>query len=1059
MLSGCLLVGALWCGTIASALEIEAESGLPAAGRAKVAARDGASGGKAVTLSGPVGTQQRPNPADPADLAIPFEIDRDGAYELILRIYAPDGGSDSVYWTVDDRPVGDRHAAAGPDAAELSLGVLKLEKGRHQLKFWTREPRFTIDKVTIKNAPPPPASPVVLQAEAAALNTARAEVAGQDGFAGGKGVRLKSGVKAVSGSAAAEADLTFDVQLEPGRYLIRTIAATDETGSALMAKAKGKAESLRIEVGVDDRIKHELCVVSPWQNQKSAGQTLGKFEFNGKKQQLKFWLPEHTLLDQITISPYRPPAVPPAAANYRPKLTPTAERPRLLVPARLLPQIRKNLGVGENRAVWEALQKDAARPVKVKLEPNGTAHYDNALEVAIRHKAFVCLMTGDKKAGREALALADEYLACVEFGNMLDITREIGRAIYSAALAYDWCYDLMTPEIKTRLRLNMMRLAEDMEIGWPPFLQTIVNGHGNEHQVSRDLFSMAVAIYDEDPIPYRLCAYRLLEELAPMHAYEYGSGRHNQGMSYGMSRFVCDMIAVNNVKRTLDFDLFGETVKKVPYSWIYMRLPNGEMMRDGDDFVAYQQIGRYWGNVELMFWCYTYAADPILKAEFERQGGEGFKRNQGMLFLLFNDPELKPQPDRGGLPLTCYMPEPYPAMVARTGWDFGNEALDAIVYLTGGGLNSANHQHLNAGDFQIYYRGLLAADLGTYKFYGTPYDMNFNKKSVAHNVLLVRDPADPNDDGSQVYHASSPDRMDKLESTRNGRILAHDFGPAKDLPLYSYLKSELAPAYPKGKLTTYTRSVVVFNHGRPDRPLTVVVYDRAVAATAKFKKYFQLNSLTTPETLSPSRFAVASPDGTSRLTADTLLPAAAELERTILTGKDATNVFGKQYTPPMDFMAETNGSRTMISPKTPRAEDRLLHVLQVTAAATAAATPVFEELPGGAGLLRLPGSILLFSLNGEPLALPLTFTVKEPDTRVLVADLAPETTGAVRLNRQALGGLPPVAPEAGTLFFVAPKAGSCEIIKEAVATKLPRYDELKAPRIKPRQLDFTAPGQ
>ena len=52
---------------------------------------------------------------------------------------------------------------------------------------------------------------------------------------------------------------------------------------------------------------------------------------------------------------------------------------------------------------------------------------------------------------------------------------------------------------------------------------------------------MAIAIYDEDPEPYRLCAWRIFEEMVPAHNYEYRSGRHTQGSCYGTYRLSWDM--------------------------------------------------------------------------------------------------------------------------------------------------------------------------------------------------------------------------------------------------------------------------------------------------------------------------------------------------------------------------------------------------------------------------------------------------------------------------------------------------------------------------------------
>lgn len=52
----------------------------------------------------------------------------------------------------------------------------------------------------------------------------------------------------------------------------------------------------------------------------------------------------------------------------------------------------------------------------------------------------------------------------------------------------------------------------------------------------------------------------------------------------------------------------------------------------------------------------------------------------------------------------------------------------------------ANHHHLDAGHFQLYYKGILANDSGRYQGYGTDQDMAYNKRSIAHNTITVYDP-------------------------------------------------------------------------------------------------------------------------------------------------------------------------------------------------------------------------------------------------------------------------------------------------------------------------------
>ena len=92
---------------------------------------------------------------------------------------------------------------------------------------------------------------VVIQAEAAGINPARADVVRQDSFTGMKGVSLKAGLATNVGSIGAEPDLCFKVRApKAGRYVIRTHAATDAKGREAMRQAKSKHESLHLMIAV-----------------------------------------------------------------------------------------------------------------------------------------------------------------------------------------------------------------------------------------------------------------------------------------------------------------------------------------------------------------------------------------------------------------------------------------------------------------------------------------------------------------------------------------------------------------------------------------------------------------------------------------------------------------------------------------------------------------------------------------------------------------------------------------------------------------------------------------
>src|SRR5690606_14063040 len=102
----------------------------------------------------------------------------------------------------------------------------------------------------------------------------------------------------------------------------------------------------------------------------------------------------------------------------------------------------------------------------------------------------------------------------------------------------------------------------------------------------------------------------------------------------------------------------------------------------------------YWKYPQTMLLMYAYADDPVLKADFYRQGA---LPGNPVLFLLLNDPELKPEESLDSLPLTFDFGPILGSMVARTGWDISLESNDVVAEIKGGGYLFGNHQHSDAG--------------------------------------------------------------------------------------------------------------------------------------------------------------------------------------------------------------------------------------------------------------------------------------------------------------------------------------------------------------------------
>ncbi|HQL88394.1 MAG TPA: discoidin domain-containing protein [Lentisphaeria bacterium] len=918
-------------------------------------------------------------------------------------------------------------------------------------------PFFALSSIAMLSAQPvliPAGKSLTLEAEKAVLSSERAVITAIPGVKSGQGVTLAPGVEEKNGlDQESPPDLIFVIKAErPDRFYLRTNADVDEYGQELMSKARSKFQSMFLKLQIDDQRPTRRVVYVPWALPKLSRQVLGKFMLNGEAQQLKIWLPRGVRLDTVDVITYSPTPVPEVAAAYQPPVVPPKVHPRLWVTPDTLPQIKANLAHPEHAAAWEKVRKQALAPFAFTFEPDRELPYNTRLEGAASIKAFYYLMTGDRQIGREAVQLLLDYLPRVEYGNLLDITREIGAAIYATAKVYDWCYDIISEPERQVLYQNLMRLADDMECGWPPFKQTIVNGHGNEMQVNRDLLSLSIAVYDEDPLPYQYCAWKVLEELVPMRRFEYDSPRHNQGISYAAFRFGCEMHAAWLFKRMLGQEVFHPNIKNVPLYWLYMRLPDGSMIRDGDCGA----FSGYWKAPQTFLLCYAYSGSQLVKGEFLRQGG---LPGNPVLFLLVNDPAIEPDYDLWQLPLTIDFGPILGGMVARTGWNSGLAAGDVVAEIKGGGYHFGNHQHADAGAFQIYCRGMLAAKLSQYGFYGTPFDMNFSKRSIAQSIMLAVDPeekflrTEANDGGVRFVqaHPRTPEQARTDPMFNNGKVVACSFGPSKQRPLFSYYAANLVGAY-SAKISDYQRQFCFLNISTPGHPAAIIVLDDMTTANPTFQKYWQINALQPPTVtdggvrLHSEAFGLA-----SALDVNMVLPAPAERTVEVLSGDKTFNVFGRQYTPPNPSLPEGRGHRVMFSPRQARANDVFLTVMQVLDGAV-------EPLPCVTGAtevsytVSLAGRLVSLAKGTGLIGQPFSLSVEKAGIQVLCAGLKPGLWEV----RTAAGRAFACQVQAGanTLFFLAPEAGEYRFAPGS-GEGMPRLEQAEpliaatAPRLEP----------
>jgi heparin/heparan-sulfate lyase len=586
--------------------------------------------------------------------------------------------------------------------------------------------------------------------------------------------------------------------------------------------------------------------------------------------------------------------------------------------------------------------------------------WNDTRRLAFEARAFLYLIEGDEAAGRSAVRMTLDYLSTMttDFFASDDyfLSFAIHKGLLGAAMVYDWCYPLLTPEQKPEFVNQVKRVAERSECGWPPNRIGFLTGHCVEMKPVA-MLAAGIALYDEDRSIYDLMADHLYNGYAPARNFYYPGHKHHQGSAYAPCRFDFEVTASFIITRMGFPNPCIPEQGKTPYHFLYSRRPDGLFVLEGDDYAGASPD--WYNGGDLLHMLAALYGDPYVVDEALRYGHDAA---DATLRMVMRDETLTARPVEE-LPLTYYFGSPHGQMIARTGWDVqgGRDAGTVIATMNIGEYLFGNHQHLDAGHFSIYYKGPLAIDsgvyIGTHGGYGCDHFRNYYQRTIAHNALLILDPDEPTPfawkqelrdwvrtsrDGGQFWlcgKAEEPKRIEEIiEHGRRAHVLAHAFGPDPVVPDYSYLAGDLTqgylapPPYP-AKVAEVTRSFVFLNLRSTRHPAVLVVFDRVASSKPEFRKSWLLHSNLEPTVNEGMIVMEEIRDGyNGRLVNHVLLPSAGKREITTVGGPgrefwvDGKN-FPQGYDQPKEH--DPGAWRVEVSPKVPATTDLFLNVLQV----------------------------------------------------------------------------------------------------------------------------------
>ncbi|MBN2289990.1 MAG: heparinase II/III family protein [Candidatus Glassbacteria bacterium] len=269
---------------------------------------------------------------------------------------------------------------------------------------------------------------------------------------------------------------------------------------------------------------------------------------------------------------------------------------------------------------------------------------------------------------------------------------------------------------------------------------------------------------------------------------------------------------------------------------------------------------------------------------------------------------------------------------ARSSWDE-----DATYFFFKAGDRFTAHQHLDNGHFDIFKYEELAGDGGVYDTFDGDHAVNYYLRSIAHNTVLVRDPAESwsnvrawkgktvNDGGQSHSWPHHNGSVNNHESWLADSALYNiaDFLAFEDHGDWLYAAGDLTRSYSRNKLEEFTRQIVYL------RPGTFVIFDRVRSTRPEFAKTWLLQAMQVPE--ERDGMLVVS-NGRGRLFVQSLLPEDASVG--IVAG-DSLYVVDGWICPPEREIGRSVKSRVEVSPRTAAKQDFFLHVITATGSGVA----------------------------------------------------------------------------------------------------------------------------
>jgi hypothetical protein len=432
------------------------------------------------------------------------------------------------------------------------------------------------------------------------------------------------------------------------------------------------------------------------------------------------------------------------------------------------------------------------------------------------------------------------------------------------ALAFDWMYEHPAFDEASKDRVAKQLLQGAIVMASTPDLKHPEQASYHNY-TTRFLGLTAFALcavakhspHDESVGELKNRAARAFQNILDVSDMVSPMGSYHESMDYMRITYV-PMAMLAELQRTttgVDPALRFGTYRSIADTYLYKLLPDGTPAREGDN--EYPILDDR--DTAALGYAVNRFKDPYAAWLLRESGFAVREWALPVLDFLWNDPDVRTRnptlTDRGELPRYRYFPG-VDQVVFRSGWDLNATRIefDCGPYL-------AKHQHLDRNHFTIYHRGHLSIDSGAdYTDSESPHYLNYYRRTVAHNTMLIFDPKE-HFFWSQNLMEAANDGGQRMDSSRFWNTLRsqEDWDKTRDLwdvgqmkivdnvedakggRAYNYALGDATRAYSLHKLRAFTRQLLYL----PDMDV-LLVFDRVVSTDPGFRKTWLLHGVNVP---------------------------------------------------------------------------------------------------------------------------------------------------------------------------------------------------------------------